>query len=164
MTISQSTIWVEAQSYIKKENASGGSFFLIFATDENFNRYRIYSDARFEDMIIHFLAAMDKGVKKMIPIEPKTNNKDTWHVALDAVDEKPPTLSVPIQVQQLSIPPAKHAFVSSVSMKKESFRIDTGSANKALSLAKKRGVNKSKFYADVIGAYIKVQEQADVIF
>jgi hypothetical protein len=164
MTTSQATLWVEAQSYDKRKSASGGSFFLILATDEKCNRYRIYCDERFEDMIVHFLVAMNKGIKKMIPIEPRKNNKKTWYVALDAVDETPPTCSAFESAQQLSIPPAAHVSTPNASMKKESFRIDCGNASKASFLAKRLGVNKSKFYADVIGAYIKVQEQADLIF
>ena len=164
MTI-QSPVWVEAHSYVEKTHpVNHDPYFLNFAVNENHNRVVVCCDAKHRHLIFHFLKTMNEGGKRMIPIEPRTNRPNSWYIALRHVDDEPETVDTVSVLKQLHLPEPKHAFVAHPSTKKQSFIIDSVNADKASVLANKRGITKSALYANVVGAYIKTQEQADVIF
>jgi hypothetical protein len=158
-------VWVEAHSYVERTHpANHDPYFLIFAVDKNCNRVVVCCDAKHKHLIFHFLKTMNEGGKRMIPVEPRTSRPNSWYIALRHVDDVPEATDTIHTSKQLHLPEPKDTLVDHRLTKKQSFIIDSVNADKASVLANKRGITKSSLYANVVGAYIKTQEQADVIF
>lgn len=152
MSFSEDVQWVNAQSYALLDNGQGSKFYVFTAVDESFNRLRIHCDYRFKDKIVHFLAAIDAGIKKQMPIQPKKTTNG-WHVAFDYVDRQGPVVQ-PVKTN-------KHVAVVQKRLQKQSFYMDPSLLPAVEKIAKGRGLTKSELYRDITNNYIKLNEQMD---
>lgn len=162
--MSPSVTWVIPRHVEFKTN-SRSDYYAFYAYDRNYKRYRIFSDIRFKPRFIHFLAAVEAGVEMWMPIEPK-GDTGFWQIAIDYVDEEPPTVSQEKAVKplQLSFEPTRRSFSSMPATKKQTFSITEDYATKADKMAKRLQYStKSDYLANVVANHLDLCDQMDAI-
>jgi hypothetical protein len=161
--MSPSLTWVSPRHVDLKSN-DHGDYYAFIAIDRQFKRYRIFSDARFKPRFVHFLAAIEAGVEAWMPIEPK-REPGLWQVALDHVDEEPPSVKVSSTTpMQLSFKHPRRNFASMVNTRKQTFIITDDYSKKADRMAKKLDFStKSDFLANVVADHLDLCDKMEAI-
>jgi hypothetical protein len=162
--MSSSITWVSPRHAELKKNEHG-QYYAFYAHDQDFKRYRVFSDAQFKPRFIHFLAAIEAGAKIWMPIEPK-KDAGLWQIAIEHVDDEPPSFnrkedSAPAQ---LSFEPICRSFSTMPVTRKQTFLITEDYAQKASVMAKKlQFPTKSDFLANVIASYLDLCDKMNKI-
>jgi hypothetical protein len=161
--MSPSPTWVKPLLFTF-HNSQHGGYYAFIAIDQKFNRYRIFSDARFKSWFVHFLAAIEAGAESWMPIEPK-KEPGLWQLALDHVDDEPPVVaSNDSAPKQLSFTPPRRNFSSKVNSRKQTFVISNDYAKKADEMAKKLQFDtKSNYLANVIANHLDLCDTMETI-
>jgi len=161
--MSPSLTWVSPRHVDFKSN-DHGEYYAFIAIDRQFKRYRIFSNACHKPRFVHFLAAIEAGVEIWMPIEPK-RDPGLWQVALDHVDDEPPSLKAdsPVPVQ-LSFKNPRRNFASMVGTRKQTFVITDDYSKKADKMAKKLEFpTKSDFLANVVADHLDLCDKMESI-
>lgn len=161
--MSPTITWVSPRHVDLKSNEHG-DYYAFIAIDQQFKRYRIFSDARFKPRFIHFLAAIEARTEIWMPIEPKKDH-GFWQVALDYVDDEPPAIRrqdpAPLQ---LSFKHPRRSFSTMVGTKKQTFVITEDYAKKADKMARSLEFStKSDFLANVIADHLDLCDKMQSI-
>ncbi len=163
--MSSSTVWVVPYIVELKTNRQGKDYYAFVAVDENFRRYRVFSDASCKGRLVHFIAAIEANAKVWMPILPK-KDPGLWYVSLDEVDDEPP-LDITISEKkpiQLSFEPSRRNFVAMGAKKKQSFVITDDYAKKADCMTKRLQFDtKSDFLANIVANQLDMYEKMDAI-
>jgi hypothetical protein len=154
--------WAIACGY-KNHVDDGGDDYEIYGVslDWKSNR-RIF--CRLKGVIAHYLLQMDNGLKPVIPIEPKSENKNYWRVDIARIDDTPPSVNMPCATKSTRPMHANQlSFVQPVTneerKKKQSFLLDESYISEAIAIANKLGISKAEFYKQAIQSSIDLDRK-----